>query len=626
MGNNEENIFQCETVNLSAIFETREALLRRAIEEQDKEGLGVAKQTIGKGEHWVDYLSTLRHSCSHIMAQAVKELWPEVKLGIGPSIEDGFYYDFDKKEPFTDEDLKNIEQKMGNLIFQDEPFIREELSKKEALALFKKLKEGYKVELINEIPGERVSIYKTGKDFIDLCRGPHVESTGKIKAFKLLSVAGAYWHGIETNPMLQRIYGTCFETREELEDYLKNLEERKLRDHRKLGPALEFFNIYHQEAGAGLVFYHPKGALLRTIIEDYEKKEHLKRGYEMVITPHIMDALLWKTSGHYEYYRENMYTFKIEDKEFVLKPMNCPGHILIYQSKTRSYKDLPIRLFELGTVYRHEKAGVLHGLLRVRGFTQDDAHIFCLPAQLGDEIKSIIDFVFDTMKVFGFNDVGIELSTRPEKYIGTTFDWQQATEALEGALKEKGLQYNINVGEGAFYGPKIDIKLKDALKRPWQCATIQCDFALPKRFDLIYIDSDGKEKQPIMLHRVILGSLERFMGALLEHYNGDLPLWLAPVQALVIPIKDSVQEYAGKIKKCLEDNLIRAEIDNRNETLDKRIRSAEVNKIPYCLVVGEREAKNETVAVRKRIDGDKGSRKLEEFIKEIKEEINNKVT
>jgi len=615
-------------------------------------------------------LSVLRHSCSHVLASAVKELWPEVKLGIGPSIEDGFYYDFDKKEPFTplepgrqrrpsgacgtlaltgftDEDLAKIEEKMREIIKKDEPFIREELSKKQATDLFKKLKEDYKVELIQEIPDEKVSIYKTGDAFLDLCRGPHINSTGEIKAFKLLSVAGAYWHGIETNPMLQRIYGTCFETQKELDEYLKNLEEAKKRDHRKLGPALEFFDIYHEEAGAGLVFYHPKGALLRKIIEDYEKQEHLKRGYQMVITPHIMDASLWKTSGHYDYYKENMYTLKIDEKDYVLKPMNCPGHILIYKSKTRSYKDLPIRYFELGTVYRHEKAGVLHGLLRVRGFTQDDAHIFCLPGQLRQEIKSIIDFVFDTMKVFGFNEVGIELSTRPEKYIGLESDWQLATEALEGALKEKNLKYDINVGEGAFYGPKIDIKLKDALKRSWQCATIQCDFALPKRFNLSYVDSEGKEKQPVMLHRVLLGSLERFIGALLEHYNAELPLWLAPTQVLVIPInpvrakvpqapdgrlwrpgsngvKDSLLGYAAKIKKALEDNFIRVDCDNRNETLDKRIRNAELNKIPYLAVVGEREAKSGNVSVRKKGKGDIGTMPLDDFVKQIKQEIKEK--
>jgi threonyl-tRNA synthetase len=565
----------------------------------------------------------LRHSCSHVMAQAVKELWPEVKLGIGPSIEDGFYYDFDKKEPFSDEDLINIERKMREIITKNETFIREEITKEDALKLFEVKKENYKIDLIQALLDEKVSIYKTGESFLDLCRGPHIESTGKIKAFKLLSVAGAYWHGIETNPMLQRIYGTCFETKKELDDYLKNLEEAKKRDHRKLGPQLEFFDIYHEEAGAGLVFYHPKGALLRTIIEDYEKKEHLKRDYQIVITPHIMQAGLWKTSGHYDYYKENMYTFKIEDKEYVLKPMNCPGHILIYQSKTRSYRDLPVRFFELGTVYRHEKAGVLHGLLRVRGFTQDDAHIFCLPEQLRDEIKAIIDFVFDTMKIFGFNDLGIELSTRPEKYIGSPEDWQRATMALEEALKEKGLVYDINEGEGAFYGPKIDIKLKDALNRKWQCATIQCDFALPKRFNLGYVDSEGKERQPIMLHRVLLGSLERFIGALLEHYNGELPLWLAPTQVLVIPIKDSVREYGAKIKKALEENSIRVEVDNRNETLDKRIRNAELNKIPYSIVVGERETKEGVVSVRKKGEGDKGKASLDKFIEQLRSQIIN---
>ncbi|MDI6758286.1 MAG: threonine--tRNA ligase [Candidatus Omnitrophota bacterium] len=570
------------------------------------------------------YLATLRHSCSHVMAQAVKEIWPEAKLSIGPSIEDGFYYDFDKKEPFTDEDLKRIEEQMRLIIARNESFLKEEFIKEEAAGLFTKLEEPYKVELISRIPDEKVSIYKTGESFIDLCRGPHIESTGKIKAFKLLSVAGAYWHGIETNPMLQRIYGTCFQTPEELDEYLKNIEEAKKRDHRKIGPQLGFFDIYQEEAGSGLVFYHPKGAILRKIIEDYEKEEHLKRGYQMVITPHIMQAELWKTSGHYDYYKENMYTFQIENKEFVLKPMNCPGHILIYKSKTRSYRELPLRFFELGTVYRHEKAGVLHGLLRVRGFTQDDAHIFCTPEQLRDEIKAIIDLVFDTMKVFGFFDVGIELSTRPEKYIGSEADWQSATEALKGVLEERGLAYDINEGDGAFYGPKIDIKLKDALKRSWQCATIQCDFALPKRFGLVYVDSDGNQKQPIMLHRVILGSLERFCGALLEHYNGQLPLWLSPAQVIVIPIKDAQENYAQKVKKALLDNFIRSELDSRNESLDKRIREAELSKVPYCLILGQREEKTETVSVRKKGEGDKGSKKLEEFIKEIKEEVEKK--
>lgn len=569
-------------------------------------------------------LEILRHSCSHVMAQAVKELWPDAQLTIGPAIEDGFYYDFDKKDPFTDEDLANIEKKMAELIGKNEKFTRQELTKPEAEKIFKKLNESYKLELIRDIADEKVSIYKTGDNFVDLCRGPHVASTGEIKAFKLLSVAGSYWHGIETNPMLQRIYGTCFESQKELDEYLKDLEERKLRDHRKLGPALELFDIYQEEAGPGLVFYQPKGALLRKIIEDYEKNEHLKRGYELVITPHIMQAELWKTSGHYEYYKENMYAFMIDEKEFVLKPMNCPGHILIYKSKVRSYRDLPIRFFELGTVYRHEKAGVMHGLLRVRGFTQDDAHIFCLPSQLQAEIKSIVDFVFTTMKVFGFNEMGIELSTRPAKSIGSDEDWKSATEALESSLKDLGLAYQINEGDGAFYGPKIDIKLKDALKRSWQCATIQCDFNLPKRFELAYVDVDGSLKQPIMLHRVLLGSVERFTACLVEHYMGDFPLWLAPEQVRVIPIKEDFIPYGLEVKKMLLEKDIRVEIDSRNETLNKRIRQAELEKIPYALVLGQREVEAKTVTVRKRHIKEQINLSADDFIEKLKEEITRK--
>jgi len=562
-------------------------------------------------------MDTLRHSCSHVMAQAVKKLWPETKLAIGPSIEDGFYYDFDKKEPFSDEDLANIEKEMRRIIASDEPFIRQELPKTEAEALFKNLGETYKLELLRDIPDEKVSVYKTGDNFVDLCRGPHVSSAGQIKAFKLLSVAGAYWHGIETNPMLQRIYGTCFQTQKELDEYLKDLEERKLRDHRKLGPQLELFDIYQEEAGPGLVFYHPKGALLRSVVEEYEKTEHVKRGYELVTTPHIMQAGLWKTSGHYEYYRENMYTLSIDEKEFVLKPMNCPGHILIYKSKMRSYRDLPIRFFELGTVYRHEKAGVMHGLLRVRGFTQDDAHIFCLPAQLRTEIKAIVDFVFSTMKVFGFQDVGIELSTRPVKSIGSDEDWALATAALEDSLKELGLSYQINEGDGAFYGPKIDIKLKDALKRSWQCATIQCDFALPKRFSLTYADADGTEKQPIMLHRVLLGSVERFIACLTEHYMGAFPLWLAPEQVRLISIKDDVAAYCLDVERRLKENRIRATADTRNETLNKKIRQAEVEKIPYILVVGQREQETGSVTVRRRLVKEQETVSVDDCIKTL---------
>jgi len=551
----------------------------------------------------------------------VKKLWPEVKLGIGPSIEDGFYYDFDRSEPFTEADLSIIEKEMKKIIQKNEPFIKEELSKDKALRLFTQLKENYKLELINNLLDERVSIYKTGKDFVDLCRGPHIKSTGQVKAFKLLSVAGAYWHGIETNPMLQRIYGTCFETKKELDEHLRSLDEAKKRDHRKLGPQLELFNIYHEEAGAGLVFYHPKGAILRTIIEDYLKKEHLARDYQMVITPHIMEASLWHTSGHYDYYRANMYTFKIENKEFVLKPMNCPGHILIYKSKIRSYRDLPLRIFELGTVYRHEKGGVLHGLLRVRGFTQDDAHIFCTPEQVKSEIIGIIDFVLKVMTDFGFPDLSIELSTRPEKYIGTEKDWQEAQAALEDSLKERHLSYEINPQEGAFYGPKIDIKIRDALKRKWQCATIQCDFAIPHRFNLEFVDSRGERRQPIMLHRVILGSLERFIGVLIEHYAGNLPFWLSPIQATIIPIKSDLQDYVLKIQTKLKQQSIRVNVDNRNLTLEKRIREAELEKIPYLLIIGEQEIRSQTISVRSRGKGNVGNMSLEEFINKVKQKI-----
>ncbi len=566
-------------------------------------------------------IHTLRHSCSHVMAKAVKELWPDAKLTIGPSIEEGFYYDFDKKEPLTDDDLRRIEQKMREIVARNEPFVRKDMSKREAEELFSQRREDYKIELIRAIPDETVTVYYTGDGFVDLCRGPHVESTGKVQAFKLLSVAGAYWHGIETNPMLQRIYGTCFETQQELEGYLKDIEERKLRDHRKLGPALELFDIYQDEAGPGLVFYHPKGALLRKIIEDYEKNEHLKRGYNLVTTPHIMQAELWKTSGHYDYYKENMYTFKIEDKEFVLKPMNCPGHILIYKSKIRSYREFPLRYFELGTVYRHEKAGVMHGLLRVRGFTQDDAHIFCLPGQLKSEIKAIVEFVFSTMKLFGFDNIGIELSTRPAKSIGSDEDWVLATTALEDSLKDLGLAYDVNEGDGAFYGPKIDIKLRDALKRSWQCATIQCDFNLPKRFNLTYADESGKELQPIMLHRVLLGSVERFTACLTEQYAGGFPVWLAPVQVCIIPIKETAQVYAREVAVKLGAAGVRVEIDDRNETLNKRIRNAEMTKIPYVLVIGDREAAGGQVSVRKRREGDKGVMPAEQFLQQVTREI-----
>jgi threonyl-tRNA synthetase len=558
------------------------------------------------------------------MAAAVKYLWPDVKLGIGPSIEDGFYYDFDKKEPFAPEDLEKIEAKMREIIAAGLPFVREELSKGEARELFGKLGETYKLELIDAIPDEKVSIYRTGKDFVDLCRGPHVARTAEIKAFKLLSIAGAYWHGIETNPMLQRVYGTAFDKAADLEKYLTVLEEAKKRDHRRLGKDLGLFDIYHEEAGSGLVFYHPAGAVLRNILETYEKQEHVRRGYEMVVTPHVLKWDLWKTSGHADYYAENMYRFSIDGQDYAVKPMNCPGHILIYKSQTRSYRDLPLRLFELGTVYRHEKSGVLHGLLRVRSFTQDDAHIFCLPEQVKAEIKDVLDFVFDTMKLFGFKDFHIELSTRPKKSIGTDEDWQRATDALRASLDEKKLAYDINEGDGAFYGPKIDIKLKDAIGRLWQCATIQCDFALPEKFDLAYVGADGKNARPVMLHRVIFGSLERFIGTLIEHYAGNFPLWLSPRQVVVVPVKAEHEAYARALEKELRAGDIRASCDATSETLNKRIRNAEMSKVPYVAVVGGREAAGRTVSVRSKKKGDLGAMSVEDFIRQLQTEIKNK--
>ena len=568
-------------------------------------------------------LSTLRHSTSHVMAQAVKMLWPEAKLGIGPSIEDGFYYDFEKADAFAPEDLERIEDKMRDIVRANHKFERQEMKKEDAVKLFKKLGETYKIDLIKDIPEEKVTIYKDG-DFADLCRGPHIESTGKIKAFKLLSIAGAYWHGIETNPMLQRIYGTAFETDDELNSYLALLEEAKKRDHRVLGRQLEYFSM-NEEVGPGLILYHPKGAMLRYIIEDYIRKQHLKRGYQLVVGPHIMKSDIWIRSGHYDYYKENMYMFKIEEQEYAIKPMNCPGHILVYKSKTRSYRDLPLRYFELGTVYRNEKSGVLHGLLRVRGFTQDDAHIFCLREQVEEEIIKVIDFVIDTLNVFGFEDFAVELSTRPAKSIGKDEDWEAAHHALSNALKRKYIRYSVNEGDGAFYGPKIDIKLRDALKREWQCATIQCDFALPERFDLHYIGEDGKEYRPIMLHRVILGSLERFTGALIEHFGGALPLWLSPTQVIIIPISEKVLSYAKKVEKVMVDNDIRAELDHRNERLQKKIRDAEVVRVPYMVVIGEKEAAEDSLSVRSKTQGEMGRFMMDEFIQMLKKEISEKV-
>lgn len=555
------------------------------------------------------------------MADAVKQLFPDVKLAIGPAIETGFYYDFERAQPFVPEDLAKIEKVMREIVKANTNFTKEVMSKEKAIEFFQGMGEKYKAELIRDIPDKEVTIYKHG-NFTDLCRGPHVSSTGEVKVFKLLSIAGAYWRGIDTNPMLQRIYGTAFCTQKELDDYVKFLEEAERRDHRRIGKELEFFSL-HNELGAGLILYHPKGGLLRTIIEDWERKEHLRRGYGIVIGPHISKSDIWVKSGHYENYKDLMYIFKIEGQEYTVKPMNCPGHILIYESKTRSYKDLPLRLFELGNVYRYEKSGVLHGLLRVRGFTQDDAHIFCLPEQLIDEITDVIDFVSYAMKIFGFGEFMVELSTRPPKSIGSDEMWKTAQEALIQAMNKKGLTYQICEGEGAFYGPKIDIKLKDAIGRFWQCATIQCDFALPERFDLKYIGQDGKEHRPVMLHRVILGSMERFIGALLENYAGALPVWLSPVQAVIIPISDKHKDYAAAVKDKLMDSEIRVEMYDQNETLNYRIRAAQAQKVPYMLIVGDKEIAADAVAVRSRIK-DEGQVKTSEFIDRVLKDIREK--
>jgi len=571
-------------------------------------------------------LEKLRHSCSHVMAQAVKELWPEVKVAIGPAIENGFYYDFERTQPFEPQELKAIEKKMRQIIAKKPQFKHSVMPKEKALEFFKAQKETYKVELIENLPDEEVSIYQTGDDgFIDLCKGPHVENAGEIKAFKLLSVAGAYWRGDEKRQMLQRIYGTCFPSEAELKEYLKMLEEAQKRDHRKLGPQLDLFNFYQEEAGAGLVLYHPSGAMLRKIIEDYLKEENIKRGYDLVSTPNILKGKLWETSGHADYYRENMYYFKVDQEEYAVKPMNCPGHILIYKSKLHSYRDMPVRFFELGTVYRQEKAGVLHGLLRVRGFTQDDGHIFCRQDQIQDEVMKVIDFTFDVMKDFGFDNYEIELSTRPEKFIGDIKEWDIATEALKKSLEKKKIDFQIHEGEGAFYGPKIDIKLKDAIGRSWQCATIQCDFALPERFDMTYVNEEGKQQRLIMIHRAILGSLERFMGTLIEHYAGAFPAWLAPTQVALIPITTEHEGFAKQIKEDLQSQGFRVIIDTRNETLSKRIREGSLKKIPYIAIIGDKELNAKTVAVRKRGGGDTGSLPVEQFIAQLKQEVAQKV-
>lgn len=565
-------------------------------------------------------LEVYRHSTAHILAQAVKELYPDAKLAIGPTIEDGFYYDFDFDRPFTPEDLEAIEKRMAEIVKRNLPIVRKELSREEALRFFKEKCEDYKLELINELgSNETITVYEQG-DFVDLCRGPHLLYTSKIKAFKLLSIAGAYWRGNEKNKMLQRVYGTAFPAKEELKAHLERLEEVKKRDHRKLGKELDLFSI-QEEAGGGLVLWHPRGARVRQAIEDFWREEHYKAGYELVFTPHIARLDIWKQSGHWDFYRENMYSpMEVEGIDYELRPMNCPFHTMIYNSSLKSYRDLPIKFAELGTVYRFERSGVLHGLMRVRGFTQDDAHIYCTRERLGSEIDKVIDFILYILRTFGFSEFEAYLSTRPEKFIGEPAVWYEATEALKGGLERHDLAYQVDEGGGAFYGPKIDLKIKDSIGRSWQCSTIQVDFNLPEKFDVSYIAEDSRKHRPIMIHRALMGSLERFFGVLIEHYAGAFPTWLAPVQAVVMTITDRQISYANMVVDRLRKAGFRAEADKRNEKIGYKIREAQMQKVPYMLVIGDKEMEGEGVAVRKRGGEDLGFMEIEGFISIVKEE------
>ncbi|MBU7007126.1 threonyl-tRNA synthetase [Peptococcaceae bacterium DYL19] len=562
-----------------------------------------------------------RHSTAHIMAQAVKNLFPGVKFGIGPSISEGFYYDFDVPENFSPEDLPRIEKEMQRIIKENYPFERMEVSRDEALRMFAEAGENYKVELINDLPEDAViSCYRQG-DFIDLCAGPHVPSTGRVKSVKLMNLAGAYWRGSEKNKMLQRIYGTSFPKKSLLEEHIFRIEEAKKRDHRKLGAELELFSM--QDEGPGFPFFHPKGMVLRNELENFWRDEHKKAGYQEIRTPVILNRGLWEQSGHWDNYKENMYFTSIDETDFAVKPMNCPGGILVYRSKLHSYRDLPIRLGELGLVHRHELSGALHGLMRVRCFTQDDAHIFMLPSQATKEIIGVIDLIDKFYGVFGF-EYHVELSTKPEKAMGSDEIWDMATAALKQALDEKGLDYKINEGDGAFYGPKIDFHLRDCLGRTWQCGTIQLDFLMPEKFDLTYVGEDGQKHRPVMIHRVVFGSIERFIGILIEHFAGAFPTWLAPVQVKVLTVTDRGRDFAGEILKTLDENGIRGEVDGRNEKIGYKIREAQLEKIPYMLVIGDREVDSGAVAVRKRGEGDQGSIALDEFVHTVREEIDLK--
>ena len=562
-----------------------------------------------------------RHTASHIMAQAIKRLYPETKLAIGPSIADGFYYDVDRDTPFTAEDLENIEKEMKKIVKENLPLVRSTKPRDEAIAYFKEKDEPYKVELIEDLPEDSEISFYTQGEFTDLCAGPHLMSTKYVKAFKLTSLAGAYWRGSEKNKMLQRVYGTAFSKKAELEEYLHMLEEAKKRDHRKLGKELGLFML--REEGPGFPFFLPNGMVLKNQLLDYWREIHQKAGYVEISTPIMLSRHLWETSGHWDHYKENMYTTVIDEEDFAIKPMNCPGGILVYESEPRSYRDLPLRMGELGIVHRHEKSGQMHGLMRVRCFTQDDAHIFMMPEQIRDEIKGVANLINSVYSLFGFK-YHVELSTRPEDSMGSDEDWEMATDALRGALDDLGLPYIVNEGDGAFYGPKIDFHLEDSLGRTWQCGTIQLDFQLPLRFNLEYTGADGEKHRPIMIHRVVFGSIERFIGILIEHFAGAFPTWLAPVQVKVLPISEKHMDYGEKVLKKLQDAGIRAELDTRAEKIGYKIREAQMKKIPYMLVVGAKEEEEEKVAVRSRSLGDEGQKGLEEFISQIQEEIHTK--
>jgi len=557
------------------------------------------------------------------MAHAVKELYPGTKLAIGPSIADGFYYDLDCDHTISEEDLPKIEKKMKEIIKSKRPFVRKELTKDEAVRMFQDMGETYKVELINELDDGTVSVYEEG-DFVDLCRGPHLEKTSMVKAFKLLSVAGAYWRGDEKNKMLQRIYGTAFPTREELQKHLDFLEEVKKRDHRRLGKELDLFSLT-DDIGAGLVLWHPRGAAIRRVIESFWLDEHQKAGYQILYTPHMAKLDLWQKTGHLDFYRENMYSpMEIDEMEYEIKPMNCPFHVSVFKSQLRSYRDLPLRYAELGTVYRYERSGVLHGLLRVRGFTQDDAHIFCREDQIDDEVLKVLDFTLFVLKTFGFDDYNIYLSTRPDKYVGTEGAWDKATNALEKALKHKELSYEVDPGEGVFYGPKIDIKVTDSLGRQWQCSTIQVDFNIPERLDINYRDSDSRDSRPIMIHRALMGSLERFFGVLIEHYAGAFPLWLAPVQISVLTIAERHAEFARTVADRLIQEGIRADIDTDNEKIGKKIRRATLSKTPYMCIIGDKEMEKNAVTIRMRSGDSAGEKNIDELVDFLRDEISKR--